>query len=375
MSGTITAIILAAGYSSRMGAFKALLPFWGTTVLERSIALFRGAGIRDIRVVVGHRASELLPLLDQLQVQQLQNERYQEGMFSSVLTAVESLEDANGAFFLLPVDIPLVRRETVELLLHSYKTAGKGILYPACHGKRGHPPLIASSYRDTILSWQGSGGLKALLQQYEEDSATIETGDKGILLDMDTPRDYQRLQGTLQEMAIPSRQVCERLLLDRFAADSPLVAHSRAVARLALHLAGRLNESGCHLDPSLIEAAALLHDLAKGEPHHAAAGAALLREIGYDSVADLVACHMELPHRDGDVIQAADLLYLADKLVEGDRIVPLTTRFRRQLDQHAHERQVLVAINRRLENARTIQRRVEKKLGLPIDDLLLEVQS
>ena len=130
-----------------------------------------------------------------------------------------------------------------------------------------------------------------------------------------------------EKVAIPTRQACEQLLNERFAADSPVVGHSRAVAQLALLMAGRVNDSGCRLDLELIESAALLHDLAKGEPRHAAAGAAMLRSMGYDAVADLVAVHMELPPREGDAIDAADLLFLADKLMEGERFVPLETRF------------------------------------------------
>lgn len=370
MKPTFTAIILAAGYSSRMGAFKPLLQLGGTTVLERAIALFRSAGIHDIRAVVGHRSSDLLPLLERLKVQPLSNERYHEGMFSSVLTAVESLEAGSGAFFLLPVDVALVHRETVELLTRSYATAGKGILYPVFRGTRGHPPLIATAYRDAILSWRGNGGLKEMLMQYESDSETVETGDKGILLDMDTPEDYERLRDSLQKGAIPSRQACEQLLNGRFAADSPVVRHSRAVAHLALLMAERVNDSGCRLDLELIESAALLHDLAKDEPRHAAAGAAMLRVMGYDAVADLVAVHMELPPREGDAITAADLLFLADKLLEGERFVPLETRFRRQLERHADDLPILAGITRRLESARTIQRRVEKRLGLSVADLL-----
>ncbi|MFA7405577.1 MAG: DVU_1551 family NTP transferase [Pelobacteraceae bacterium] len=370
MTKQLIAIILAAGYSSRMGAFKPLLPFGDSTVLERAVTLFRSAGISDIRVVVGHRADDLLPLLELLQVRPLLNERYREGMFSSVLAAADSLESENGAFFLLPVDIPLVRRETVELLAHSYGTAGKGIIYPAFRGTRGHPPLISNSYRNSILSWQGDGGMKALLMQYETDSTTIETGDEGILLDMDTPEDYERLRELLHRRAIPSRQACEQLLTGRFGADSPVVGHCRAVAHLALLMAGRVNDGGCRLDLELIEASALLHDLAKGEPRHAAAGAAMLRKMGYDAIADLVAVHMELPLREGDAINAADLLFLADKLMEGERFVPLETRFRRQLERHADDLPVLDNIFRRLESARTIQRRVEARLGLSIADLL-----
>lgn len=195
--GNIAAIILAAGYSSRMGAFKPLLPFGETTVLERSIALFRAAGIADIRVVIGHRADELLPLLARLEVRLLFNVHYAQGMFSSVLAAAASLEAENEAFFLLPVDFPLLRPESVERLMRAWRSGEGRILYPTCHGRRGHPPLLATVYREAILAWPGHGGLRALLQQYQEEAVNIETGDEGILLDMDTPEDYARLRETL----------------------------------------------------------------------------------------------------------------------------------------------------------------------------------
>lgn len=195
--GNIAAIILAAGYSSRMGAFKPLLPFGETTVLERSIALFRAAGIADIRVVTGHRADDLLPLLARLQVRPLFNVHYAQGMFSSVLAAAASLEAENEAFFLLPVDFPLLRPESVDSLLRAWRRGEGRILYPTCHGRRGHPPLLAASYREAILAWPGHGGLRGLLQQYQEDAMNIETGDEGILLDMDTPEDYARLRAAL----------------------------------------------------------------------------------------------------------------------------------------------------------------------------------
>jgi len=375
MMAPVSAIILAAGYSSRMGEFKPLLPFGETTVLERSVDLLRGAGIHDIRVVVGHRSADLLPLLMRLQVRPVLNKRYQEGMFTSVVAAAESLDSGSGAFFLLPVDIPMVRRETVELLVRSYQNAAEGIMYPAFRGTRGHPPLISGSFRDRIISWNGNGGLNALLMQYERDSATIETGDEGILLDMDTPEDYERLRNTLRKGTLPSRHDCEQLLCERFPVDSPVIEHCRAVAHFSLLLAGKLNDAGCHLDLALIEAAALLHDLAKGERDHAAAGADVLRGMGYGTVADLVAVHMEVPSRSDDAIDDADLLFLTDKLVEGTRFVPLETRFRRQLERHAHDRPVLARINQRLEIARKIKRRVEERLGLPVADMLMGVPS
>ncbi len=96
----ITAFILAAGYSSRMEKFKPLLPVGPVTVLERSVQLFSNAGIDDIRVVIGHRAEDLKPLLLRLHIRWIFNERFQEGMLSSVQAGVRTLESSKRAFFL-----------------------------------------------------------------------------------------------------------------------------------------------------------------------------------------------------------------------------------------------------------------------------------
>jgi len=63
MAKRIAAIILAAGFSSRMGEFKPLLPLGEMTIIERAVRLFEQAGTEDIRVVVGYRANDLIPLL------------------------------------------------------------------------------------------------------------------------------------------------------------------------------------------------------------------------------------------------------------------------------------------------------------------------
>ena len=375
MRGPVTAIILAAGYSSRMGAFKPLLPFGNSTVLEQVIALFRRAGIEDIRVVVGHCATELLPLLGTLNVRPLLNERYHEGMFSSVVAAAESLDAATDAFLLLPVDIPLVRPGTIELLLRRYQQSTAGILYPTFRGTRGNPPLISASYREKILSWDGSGGLNGLLVNHEADSATVECGDEGVLLDMDTPEDCERLRNMLREEAIPSRHTCEQLMTERFGSDSPVAAHCSVVAGVALQLAGKLNNNGYYFNLPLIEAAALLHDVAKGNSHHASVGADLLSSMGYGALAGLVAVHMELPPRPQASLDAAELLYLADKLVEGTRIVPLETRCQRQVARHAADPACVEAITRRFERATGIRELVESQLGVPVAEVLVDVQS
>ena len=144
MKNDFAAIILAAGFSSRMDGFKPLLPFGSESVIERVVRLFRDAGIDTIRVVTGHMSTDLLPLLQGSGVRPVLNERYREGMFTSVVAGISSLEDFQGAFFLLPVDIPLVRLQTVITLMEAYGSGKRSLLYPAFRGRRGHPPLIST---------------------------------------------------------------------------------------------------------------------------------------------------------------------------------------------------------------------------------------
>ena len=369
---SIAAIILSAGYSSRMGEFKPLLPFGDATVLERDVSLFRDAGIEDVRVVIGHRAADLLPLVERLQARPVMNERYAEGMFSSVLAGVGSLGDEVEAFFLLPVDIPLVRRQTISLLAEAFRKGPGSILYPAFYGKRGHPPLIASRFREEILAWSGDGGLKSFLSLHDSEAVCIETEDESILLDMDTLAEYDRLRSTWRRNAIPATEECEKLLVKKFAAEMPLVDHCRRVAKLAVFLAKQLNDAGCRLDTDLIEAAALLHDLAKGKPNHASEGARILDEMGYHDIAGVVAAHMDITVAREELVGAAEVLYLADKMTLRDRYVSVEERFDSRLKALGAKPDMLDAVAVRLKNALLIRSRIEARIGSSLTEVMKE---
>ena len=187
----LAAVVLAAGYSRRMGAFKPLLPFGSTTVIERLIATVREAGVENIRVVVGWQADRLIPVLERSRVQWVMNERYGEGMYSSVQAGVQNLPTGVSAFFLLPGDMPLVQGATLIRLIADWDAKPGGIRYPCHEGMHGHPPLIAGAYVPEILREIPSSGLRELLARHAEDARDIEVADPGILVDLDTPDDYQ----------------------------------------------------------------------------------------------------------------------------------------------------------------------------------------
>lgn len=193
MQDKFSAVILAAGYSSRMVEFKPMLPLGDMTIIERVITLFKESGIEDIRVVVGYRRNNILPVLERFEVKEIINPNYMEDMFSSVVTGLAGLAPDTEAVFILPVDIPLVGRSTIRYLIDTYQTLPGKIVHPAYKGLRGHPPLIPLTYARNIVEWNGRGGLRAVLEQLESDAIQVEVPDENILFDVDTPEDYEQL--------------------------------------------------------------------------------------------------------------------------------------------------------------------------------------
>lgn len=189
----ISALILAAGRSTRMGDFKPLLPLNGQTIIEILIELFRSAGISEILVVLGHRAAEIRTVLEKQGIPWVINEQYDSGMFSSIQAGVKNLSPDCGAFFLEPADIPLVRPETLSRLISVRREKKARICHPCHLGRRGHPPLLSAVLIPDILAFDEPGGMRALLSRYSEDALNVDCGDPGILVDLDTPKDYEKI--------------------------------------------------------------------------------------------------------------------------------------------------------------------------------------
>ena len=366
----LAAIVLAAGASSRMGRLKPLLPLGDGSVLGRAVGAFLEAGIADIRVVVGWRGAEVGAAAADLGVAVVVNEGWEHGMFSSVAAGVASLGPGVEAFFLLPADCALVRAETIGRLARvaAARSQPVPVTYPVRGGRRGHPPLIARGALPLDLGREPVDGLRGCLAAHDAAALEVEVDDEGVLLDMDAPLDYRRAGDYVAGETIPDAASCLTLL--RGARVPPeVVAHSRAVARVAAALTKRLNECGLHLNARLIGAAALLHDIARTEHDHARAGAALLGDLGYRRVAAVTVHHMDLQDEDeaetlpGEV----EILYLADKLVAGTNAVAVEDRLAARLGDLQAEPDAQAHARARLERAAEVARAVERLIGEPAE--------
>ena len=352
----LAALILAAGYGSRMGRFKPMLPLAGRRAIDWAVTGFRDAGIGSIRVVTGLGAAELEPELRHLGVVGVRNQNYDRGMYSSVQVGMASLPDNVDACFLLPVDTPLVRASTIAALAARYAEAPAPVIHPTFYGRRGHPPLIARELFAEILAGDGNGGLRALLQRHH--AAEVAVADEAILLDMDTPDEHLRLAELARHRHLPSAEECEAIL-ELHGVAEPIRRHSRAVAAVATTLADHLDD----VEPQLVLAAGLLHDIVKGQPHHAEAGAALVARLGYPEVAEVIRHHMDYDFGDGPP-DAAAVVFIADKLVREDRLVVLESRFQPAFERYANEPEALASARRKYVNARNVLETVEACAGM-----------
>jgi CTP:molybdopterin cytidylyltransferase MocA len=358
------AVILAGGYSSRMNGFKPLMQLGKKSLLEHSVRFFQRGGVDKIVIVTGHRKEEVKAEAARLGVRSIYNKNYDEGMYSSVCTGVKQMKGVK-AFFILPVDIPLIRPSTLKTLRD--KARLKGVVYPSFEGERGHPPLISSALIPAILKFDGNGGLKALLEKFP--GTDVPVWDQGILLDADTHEDFQVLENRLALMDVGSR--AEVMALAQLAMKKRGCEHGLVVAETATVIGKELNNKGYRLDLDLLYNSALLHDIAKGEPQHEARGAAILKKLGLKQLAAIVAAHRDASVPVSGKVQEKELVCLADKLVSGTEKMPLEKRFEEKLILYAKDPQACKAIKKRMANAKGLEKIVVESLGHPLEEFLV----
>jgi molybdenum cofactor cytidylyltransferase len=364
----VAAVVLAAGRSSRMGAFKPLMPFGDTTVVGHAVETLRAAGITDIRVVIGHNADLLRPVLAALGVRAVLNPDYDLGMFSSIRVGIASLPETVAGTLLLPVDVPLVRAATFAEIAAAGVASEAAVVHPTFRGERGHPPFLARRLFADILDFDGDGGLAALLGRRTAETTDVAVIDRGILHDMDHLDDHSRLATALAHRHVPEAIECAAIH-EAAATSEAIRRHCLAVSAFATAMAERLVAHGVALDVDLVRAAGLLHDVAKGHPRHAEAGADLLCRLGYPAVAGVIAAHMDLGVVETPALDAAEIVHLADKLVCEEHRVTLDERFSHAFRRFNENPEALAGARRRRAGAEAVLHAVEALIDLP-DEVL-----
>lgn len=192
-SVSVSAILLAAGQATRMGKLKQLLPFRGKTLVEWALAPLIHPAVAEVVAVVGCQAQEVSKFLAPYSVKIARNERFAEGMGSSIQRGLQEIDPRAGAVLIALGDQPGIPPSVVTQVIEAYKTSEKRIVIPVTAGHRGHPVLFDLSLKQEILEASREVGLRGVVRAHRDDILEVAVESEGILEDVDTPEDYVRI--------------------------------------------------------------------------------------------------------------------------------------------------------------------------------------
>jgi CTP:molybdopterin cytidylyltransferase MocA len=190
---SIAAILLAAGQSRRMGAFKPLLPFGDRTVVECCVRYLIEGGAERVVVVVGHRQEEMRASLSHLPVGIAVNADAESEMGVSIARGVEQLSMETKAILIALVDQPAIPPEVPQALINEWRQTGARLVVPSHAGSGGHPVLLDSTLREELLNLDREQGLRALFDAHRAEVVRVPVASPYIARDMDTWDDYSSL--------------------------------------------------------------------------------------------------------------------------------------------------------------------------------------
>jgi molybdenum cofactor cytidylyltransferase len=183
----VSAVVLAAGASTRMGTQKLLLPLEGEPLVRRVVRQVSDAGFDDVLVVLGSEYEQMLRALDGLPVRHALNPDYATGMGSSFRTAVAHLADSSAAMFAL-ADQPLVTSTEYRAVLDAYRTHASPIVSVRYGDVMAPPHLFAREFFPELAALE-HGARPVLLRHRGQ--TTVLTFSPDLLMDIDTPEDYE----------------------------------------------------------------------------------------------------------------------------------------------------------------------------------------
>jgi len=188
----ISAIVLAAGESRRMGRQKLLLPYGDTTVIDHIVSQVLASEVAQTIVVTGHDVQAVEAAVLGKPVTLVENRQYKDGMLTSIRAGLQSVPPEAKGFMVVLGDQPSISSALVNHLIDGFRAVEEGIVVPLYDDDTGHPIVISTAYRDEVLTNFDDTGLRGLIYGHPERVHRLPVELPGVLRDMDTPEDYER---------------------------------------------------------------------------------------------------------------------------------------------------------------------------------------
>ena len=190
MGTKVSAILLAAGQSQRMGTAKPLLPIQGRPAVTRCLESLRDSEVADIVLVVNPEGGDIATAAKDIPARIVVNELPGSDMAASVKAGLTGIDrEATGVLVCL-CDHPLVRPETIEAMVSLHARHPDAIIIPAYRGRKGHPTLFP---RFVLEDLGKVATLRDVIGHHNAKITLLDVDDEGVTLDLDTPEDYRSI--------------------------------------------------------------------------------------------------------------------------------------------------------------------------------------
>jgi len=187
----ISAILLAAGESKRMGLPKLLLKWSQGTIIEKSVDTLLASKIDELIIVLGYQAKAILRRLGSRRLKAVTNNHYRMGMSSSIRRGLEQVNSRSETVLVALADQPFIETDLIDLLIDIYHQNPHGIVLPSFKGRRGHPVILNRfRYQEEMGNLTGDIGCRPILDRYPEDILEVDVKSEGVIADIDSWEEY-----------------------------------------------------------------------------------------------------------------------------------------------------------------------------------------
>ena len=195
----ISAIILAAGMSSRMGSPKQLLKLEDRTLIRIVTENVLASSVDEVLVVTGYLEQRVSAAIKDLPVKTFINTCYEQGQGTSLAVGIKALNVKTSAFLVFMVDQPFITASLINTVIGEFEKRSSLVLRPVYNGQPGHPVIFSYDLSDRLKQLAGDEGARQVLKELGDKVDCFPVQDEAAIFDIDTPEIYNSLKMKLEK--------------------------------------------------------------------------------------------------------------------------------------------------------------------------------
>ncbi|MCR1933802.1 molybdenum cofactor cytidylyltransferase [Clostridium tepidum] len=192
----VNAIIMASGYSTRMGKNKLMLPLKEKPIIEHVIDAITKCKFNEI-ILVGQE-KKVLDIAKNKNILTILNTKPYKGQSQSIKLGILNTSSAKGYMFFTG-DQPLLDSHTINLLLNKFINNNDYIVIPKYKNTVGSPTIFPEKFKNELLNLQGDIGGKIIINNHMNKILFVDLKNRYSLFDIDTPEDYEYIKKNLYQ--------------------------------------------------------------------------------------------------------------------------------------------------------------------------------